>query len=190
MPRTATFRLQAGETVKCTFTNRQRAKITVLKKDDADPANTLQGAEFQLKAGALPRRARRGHVHDRRRREVLDHERRARHVHAPRVAGARRAPRARLDQQVTVGAGDDVTLTFVDPRLHKVIVLVGHEGTNTLAASDVTGGVTGTTLAAGATLPDGVSEADLCGLGGATRSGLGHVDVDATVDVGSDAHTP
>jgi len=92
------------------------------------------------------------------------------------------------DQYATIGAGTSLTLTFVNPRLHKVVVIVCHEGTDTLAASDVTDGTTSfTTLAAGATLPAGVSEADLCSLDGFEDLGHGTKD-DISVDVGSDAH--
>ena len=45
---------------------------------------------------------------------------------------------AAADQAVVAGQGVSVSLTFVDPRLHKVVVIVCHEGTNTLAPSDVT----------------------------------------------------
>ena len=94
---------------------------------------------------------------------------------------------------VTFDAPDQGPVTFVNPRTHKVIVLVCHEGTPTLAASDVddvTGGGSDptTTLAEGATLPDGVSEEDLCSLDGATYTGLAHELRSLTVDVGSDAH--
>jgi hypothetical protein len=55
-----------------------------------------------------------------------------------------------------------------------VTVLVCHEGTNTLAASDVTnGGDSGTTLASP---PAGLTEAQLCGLGGARFEDLPHGD--------------
>lgn len=82
-------------------------------------------------------------------------------------------------QDVTVGlgtspgSGSNVTLTFVDPRLHKVIALVCSEGTNTLDSSDVTfdGGATQQSLDAGAA-PSGTTEATLCGLGGAAKSDL------------------
>ena len=94
---------------------------------------------------------------------------------------------------VTFDDPDQGPLTFVNPRTHKVIVLVCHEGTPTLAASDVddvTGGGSDptTTLAEGATLPDGVSEEDLCSLGGAAYTGKSHDLRSLTVDVGSDAH--
>jgi uncharacterized surface anchored protein len=75
----------------------------------------------------------------------------------------------------TPGGGDTENLTFVDPRLHKVIVLVCSEGTNTLDGSSVSfdgGTSTMTSLETGASLTSGITEAGLCGLGGATKSDL------------------
>ena len=91
------------------------------------------------------------------------------------------------DQNITVGAGQSVgPLTFINPRQHVVIVLVCHEGTDTLAPSDVTnGGDSGTTLA---TPPAGLTEAQLCGLGGGRFEHLPHGNKTLVVDVGSDAH--
>jgi hypothetical protein len=62
-----------------------------------------------------------------------------------------------------------------------VIVIVCHEGTNTLAASDVTDGTTSPT-----TLSSSALEAQLCALDGFT--GKPHGNLGVTVDVGSDAH--
>ena len=92
---------------------------------------------------------------------------------------------------LTLGQNADITAQpFVNPRQHKIIVLVCHQGTNTLAASDVTiDGTQKTSLANGATLPDGVSEAELCGLGGAAYPGIdNHPTKSATIAVGSDGH--
>jgi hypothetical protein len=91
------------------------------------------------------------------------------------VAGHELAP----DQHVTIGVGTQpgqgqtINLTFTDPRLHKVIVLVCHEGTNTLTAGSValTGDGSGTSIT---TPPSGVTEAQLCGIGGAAFGGLKH----------------
>jgi hypothetical protein len=73
----------------------------------------------------------------------------------------------------SAGQGQTVNLTFTDPRLHKVIVLVCHEGTNTLAAGSValTGDGSANSIT---TAPSGVTEAQLCGLGGASFGGLKH----------------
>jgi hypothetical protein len=68
-------------------------------------------------------------------------------------------------QQAVVGANETVTLTFIDPRDFKVIVLVCKEADNSLYPSTVTvDGVDKTSLA---TAPSGLTAAQLCGLGGA-----------------------
>ena len=97
------------------------------------------------------------------------------------------------DQHVVLSLGENKDITaspFVNPRQHKVIVLVCHQGSNTLASSSVTfDGSTKTSLATGATLPTGVDEAKLCGLGGASYGNIdGHPTKSASVSVGSAAH--
>ena len=80
-----------------------------------------------------------------------------------------------------------VTLpTFIDPRKHRVIVVVCHEGTNTLYSGSVTlGGVTRSSISAvpAALAAKGVTEADLCNLGGAQFGGLGHGTFGVTVGI-------
>jgi hypothetical protein len=82
------------------------------------------------------------------------------------------------DQLVSItGGGQVVGLTFTDPRLHRMIVLVCHEGTDTLAGGSVT--LSGTTRSTITGVPTalaakGVTQADLCGLGGAQFGGLAH----------------
>jgi Prealbumin-like fold domain len=79
------------------------------------------------------------------------------------------------------GEGDTVELTFVDPRSHKVIVITCHEGTDTLAPGEVTvDGVTKSTLT---TAPAGITEAELCNLGGAAFGGKNHGVHPATIDI-------
>jgi hypothetical protein len=91
------------------------------------------------------------------------------------------------DQHITVGAGETVgPLTVENPREHVIIVLVCHEGTNTLAASDVTNGTSQATSLASP--PAGLTEAQLCALGGARFEDKPHGSKTLTVDVGSDAH--
>ena len=86
-------------------------------------------------------------------------------------------------QQVTITAGGLVTRTATNPRTHKVIVIVCHEGTNTLSATDVVNGLsTKTSLASP---PGGITEAQLCGLGGASFGGLGHTDKSLNVKLGN-----
>lgn len=75
---------------------------------------------------------------------------------------------------MTLLAGAPQAVTFEDPRLFKVIVLGCQEGNGQLYASavDFDEGSADTSLGHGATLPEGMSEAELCGLGGATLSGV------------------
>jgi hypothetical protein len=82
-------------------------------------------------------------------------------------------------QNVTIGLGSSpgqgqtVNLTFTDPRQHKIIVITCHEGTNTLVGSSVSlnAGTPKTTIV---TPPSGITEQQLCNLGGASFGGLGH----------------
>ena len=82
------------------------------------------------------------------------------------------------DQTTAITSGGQVvSLTFRDPRLHRLIVVTCHEGTNTLVGSSVT--LNGTTKSSISAVPSGlvakgVTQADLCGLGGAQFGGLGH----------------
>ncbi|MCW2669772.1 MAG: hypothetical protein JWO27_1669 [Frankiales bacterium] len=96
------------------------------------------------------------------------------------------APAQCVQVQLGGSAGSGQTLnlpSFTDTRSHKVIVLVCHEGSNTLDPSPVTvNGTTTTSLGTGG-LPVGVTEAQLCGLGGSSYGGLGHGNVGATADV-------
>ncbi len=80
----------------------------------------------------------------------------------------------------SASTGQTINLTFSDPRQHKVIVIVCHEGTNTLDSSPVTiGGTTKSSLSSAGSF----TEAQLCGLGGATFGGRGHGTTSASVDV-------
>lgn len=85
----------------------------------------------------------------------------------------------------TSGTGDTINLpAFANPQTHKVIVIVCHEGTAKLAASDVTNG-DGSLTTVG-TAPTFATEAELCSLDGFT--GKPHGPKNLTVTVGSDAH--
>jgi uncharacterized surface anchored protein len=82
-------------------------------------------------------------------------------------------------QHVTIGLGSapgqgqTVSLTFTDPRQHKIIVITCHEGTDTLIGSSVSlnGGTAKTTIT---TPPAGITQAQLCNLGGASFGGQSH----------------
>ena len=88
------------------------------------------------------------------------------------------------------GVDDETTpdLTFENEQLHVVIVIVCHQADDTLARSDVSDGTTST--ASLSAPPAGITEAQLCALGGARYEDLEHgtVPLDLSVDVGSDAH--
>jgi hypothetical protein len=81
------------------------------------------------------------------------------------------------------GQGQTINLTFIDPRQHKVIVITCHEGTNTLVGSSVT--INSNTKTTITTLPSGITQAQLCALGGASFGGLGHGSVSASVNIPS-----
>jgi hypothetical protein len=70
------------------------------------------------------------------------------------------------DQNVILTAGQTVNLTFTNPRLFKVIVLVCQQSNNSLYSSTVT--VDGENKASLGAAPGGLTEAQLCGLGGAS----------------------
>lgn len=90
-----------------------------------------------------------------------------------------------FEVELTSG-GDDVSLTFVNPRLHRVIVIVCHEGTDTLYPSTVNlddGTTAGDEKSSLATAPTGIDEGDLCALGGAQYDGLEHGTEDLSVAI-------
>jgi uncharacterized surface anchored protein len=71
------------------------------------------------------------------------------------------------------GEGQTINLTFENPRKHRTIVLVCHEGTDTLHQADVE--LDGETKQSLSTAPGGLTDAQLCGLGGAAFGGIsGH----------------
>jgi hypothetical protein len=98
-------------------------------------------------------------------------------------AGYQTAP----PQYATLGLGQRpnegpfFALTFVDPRLHRVVVVVCHEGTDTLHPSQVTlGGVTKTSIG---TPPPGVTQKQLCDAGGASFGGRTHGTTSGSVTI-------
>ncbi len=91
------------------------------------------------------------------------------------------------DQHVELALGQNLNLTsspFVNPRLHKVIVIVCHLGTNSLTAVPVASG--GQTKTSTTTNPAGVN---LCDTGGASFSGYSHSDDPSfQTDIGGGSH--
>ena len=81
---------------------------------------------------------------------------------------------------ITVDAGESITCTYTNQSKHVVIVVVCHQGTNTLDPSDVTidpvvPGATKTTAGAADLVGTGIAEDKLCSLGKGNFGGLGHV---------------
>jgi len=97
------------------------------------------------------------------------------------------------DKAATVGigsaahVGDSVPVSLVDARRHRVVVLVCHEGTDTLQSRDVTvNGVTKQSLSGGAL--SATEQKALCDLGGASFGNIGSAadpkpDVNALVEL-------
>ncbi|MPZ72786.1 MAG: hypothetical protein GEU74_06065 [Nitriliruptorales bacterium] len=183
-----------GELPDLTFTNNPvPGTVTITKVDDADPANALDGAGFTLYVDDDPN-------------GVWDDVNETTVAKAEQLTVGGETTFTEVAQgfycavesttpsgyetadpqcfEITVGTtpkGPTIELTFVDVRLHKVIVIVCHEGTNTLAESTVTNG-SGELQ----TLVASDLEAELCALDG--FGGKGHGEKQLTVDVGSDAH--
>ncbi|HEX7277572.1 MAG TPA: hypothetical protein VF244_09390, partial [Acidimicrobiales bacterium] len=96
-------------------------------------------------------------------------------------------------QCFTIGVGQAGTTldlgNLIDPRQHRIIVLVCHEGTDTLHPSDVTlvGDGTETSLGNAGLTP--TQEEALCNLGGAQFDHItGHDTQDLEVSLGSPGH--
>jgi hypothetical protein len=179
--------------VKCTFTNRQRGRIEILKTDDA--GNVLAGAVFTLFTDNAPLDGPPPHGAEDTATELsctsgsdgrcsIEDVVPGQYwvVETTGVPGYDTA----ADQNVVVGAGATVSLTFVDPRQHTIIVLVCHAGTDTLAPSQVVNG--DSSASSLASPPEGITEAQLCALGGARFEGKQHGPKSLSVDVGSNAH--
>jgi hypothetical protein len=175
-----------ADTITLTFTDSPApGTINVHKQDDASPPNPLLGAEFTLYVDAAPIGGSVGAEDT----VVAD-------TCTTNASGdcsfgdvplgdywvvetvtptgyATAAPQhATIGLGSSPGQGQTINLTFTDPRLHKIIVLTCHEGTNTLVSSNVTIG--SETKASLGSAPAGLTAAQLCGLGGASFGGLDH----------------
>jgi hypothetical protein len=185
----ATFNLQAGENVTCTFNNRERGTITVHKQDDATTPAALAGAVFTLYTDNAPVGGTRGGedtitsltcttsaTGDCSFTNVVPGNYWV--VETTTPSGYTAA----ADQAVTVTAGATVPLTFTDPRQFTVIVLVCRNADSTLYPSTVTiDGVNKTSLATGG--GGTTTDATLCALGGATYSPKGVGDHAGNVNI-------
>jgi hypothetical protein len=89
-----------------------------------------------------------------------------------------------LPKSVVVSTnGQTVTVNVANPRTHRVITIVCHEGTDSLFSVSVDGpGGSKTSIGAvpAALAAKTVTPTDLCGIGGAAFGGLGHGDVALT----------
>ncbi|MBT2520011.1 prealbumin-like fold domain-containing protein [Arthrobacter sp. ISL-28] len=156
----------------------QCGRIDVVKQDDASPASALQGAVFTLYNDLAPVGTALGKEDtatpqtcttgadgkcsfidvDNGNYWVVETTTPAGHVTAD-------------PQQAILGTGGTVTLTFIDPRDFKVVVLVCKEADNSLYSSKVkVDGVEKYSLAAA---PSGLTAAQLCGLEGAAYDDKG-----------------
>ena len=204
---TATFNVEAGEDVVCTFTNTQRGSITVSKTDDSDPYNPLEGVTFNVYADdgdaafepdpgddAFVDSCTTGSNGECTISDLLpggywvdEDETTLPAGHSPDPGGA---------QLVTVTANGQASLDFVNPRLHKIIVIVCHLGTNDLAPSDVDlDAASLVTIGADDLVGTDLEELEgaICGLEGFTDADddgtddIGHGEQDISVDVASQA---
>jgi Prealbumin-like fold domain len=145
--RTATFSLQAGETVKCTFTNRKRGQINIHKVDDSSPPGGLAGAVFTLFVDNPPLDGSPPHGAEDTATALTCTTDASGNCSITNVVPGQYwvvettgVPGHDLaaDQNVIIGAGGTVSLEFVDPRQFTIIVLVCKESDNSLYSSTVT----------------------------------------------------
>jgi hypothetical protein len=166
-----------GETVTCTFNDRQRGSVSIHKQDDA--GNALQGAVFELYTDSAPLGGSPPHgAEDTATGKTCTTDANGDCTISNVVPGQywiveTTTPTgydSAADKNVVVGAGQNVPVTLTDPRKFRIIVVVCQQGTNdSLHASSVTvDGVTKTSLASGG--GGSLSDADVCGLGGARYS--------------------
>jgi hypothetical protein len=165
----------AGETVTCTFNDRERGAVSIHKEDDAGHA--LAGAEFTLFADNPPTGGTRG-AEDTSTGKTCTTDANGDCTISNIVPGEYWIVETVTppghdpadDKHVTVTAGHTTSVTLVDPRRFKIVVLVCRESDNTLYPSTVTvDGTDKTSLNTGG--GGSVSDADLCGLGGASYGG-------------------
>ncbi|MGH2840193.1 MAG: MSCRAMM family protein [Solirubrobacteraceae bacterium] len=189
-----------GQEVSLTFVNpRQPGSITIHKQDDSANPNPLPGVRFDLYTdnspfgGAPPHAANdtivapalfcvtnaSGDC-------TISNVPLGRYwvVEDPTTVPAGHSAAADQNVNLTTG-GQNISLTFTDPRKHRVIVIVCHEGTDTLTTGNVTldgVGPRGSITAVPQALADkGVNQSDLCSTAtgklagsGAVFGGLGH----------------
>jgi hypothetical protein len=185
----------ANTPISLTFVdNRQSATVNILKKDDA--GNVLAGATFTLYTDNAPVGGSRGTEDTATTFSCTtgtDGKCSITNiltfgdywvVETTTPAGYNTAS----DQHVTLGLNGSASLTFTDPRLHRVIVLVCHEGTNTLTSSTNNVSLDGAQATSLSSVPaalaaKGVTEQDLCSLGGAQFNDKDHGTYNGSVTI-------
>jgi hypothetical protein len=169
--------LGPGETVTCTFNDRQQGSVSIHKQDDAGTA--LQGAVFELYKDNAPLGGSPPHgAEDTATGKTCTTDAGGDCTISNVVPGQywiveTTTPTgydSAADKNVVVGAGQNVPVTLTDLRKFRVIVVVCQQGTNdSLHASSVTvDGVTKTSLGSGG--GGSLTDAQVCGIGGARYS--------------------
>ena len=183
-------------TVPVTFINpRQKGSLTIHKEDDG--GNVMSGIKFTLTGtstigGSVALDCTTGSEGNCTFSNVpvgtytLDEA-----ASPPLPAGYTKDPT--LPKSVTITDGGTQTVNIENPRSHRVVVLVCHEGTNTLTAVNVQKGTSTPVPTSIGSVPSGlqtkgVTEAELCNLGGASFGGLGHTDTPLSVKLGAAGH--
>lgn len=89
-------------------------------------------------------------------------------------------------KQVTITSGGLETKVATNPRAHRVVVLVCHEGTNSLLSTNVLNNASNKSSISGVPAhlaAKNVTPEDLCNIGGASFGGLGHGDSTSTASI-------
>jgi uncharacterized surface anchored protein len=166
-----------GETVTCTFNNRQRGSVSIHKQDDA--GNPLQGAVFELYTDNAPVGGNPPHgAEDTATGQTCTTNASgdctiSNVVPGPYWIVETTTPTgydSAADKSISVTAGQNTSVTLSDPRKFRIIVVVCQQGTNdSLHPSSVTvDGVQKTSLGSGG--GGSLSDSDVCGIGGARYS--------------------
>ena len=180
--------LQAKEDIICTFTNAGFAKVSITKVDDDNPTNAVGGAVIKVYRDVAPLGGTAPDASDLAGAVVatcttaagtgtcttlatLDADYNYWVVEDSVPAGYFKADA----QLINPTPGQDVAVTFIDPRKFKVVTYVCRVADSTLYSSSVTlGSDTASSWASGAA-PAGLSEATLCGVStGATFGPMQH----------------
>lgn len=189
--------LQAKEDVVCTFTNVGHAKVSITKVDDDNPTNAVGGAVINVYKDEAPLGGAAPDASDLAGTVVatcttaaitgtcstlatLDSDFNYWVVEDSVPTGYYKAD----PQLINPAPGQDVAVTFIDPRKFKVVTYVCRVADSSLYSSSVTlGGDTKSSWGAGQA-PAGLSEATLCGVStGATYEPLQHGTKNGSVQI-------